>query len=231
MSIFIKETSQTRFIASPETPEARLYQLGPQALSNAELLALLVIEDRRSNRIEVAQKLLEDVGGLLGLQKTTLVDIDGMSNIKSGIIIKAALELGRRVALETAFIRTSISSPEDCAALVQYEMQGLEHEELWVLLLDTKNHVIAIERVYKGSVSSSQVRIGEVFRDAIRRQASAIIVYHNHPSGDPTPSPDDVAITRAIAQAGKLLDIELLDHIVIGVGRFVSLKSRGLGFS
>jgi DNA repair protein RadC len=98
-------------------------------------------------------------------------------------------------------------------------------------MLDSRNHVLGIAEVYKGSVNSSQVHIGEVFKPAIRRNATAIIVIHNHPSGDPTPSPDDVAVTRAILQAGKLLDIDVLDHMVIGQGRWVSLKERGLGFS
>jgi DNA repair protein RadC len=109
-------------------------------------------------------------------------------------------------------------------------MSGLEQEHLRVFLLDTRNHVLDIVEVYKGSVNSSQVHVGELFKPAIRRGASAIIIAHNHPSGDPTPSPDDVAVTRAILQAGKLLGIDVLDHIVIGLGRWVSLKERGLGF-
>ena len=110
-------------------------------------------------------------------------------------------------------------------------MTALEQEELRVLLLDTRNRVQHIETVYRGSVNSSQVRVAEIFKAAIRRNATNLIVIHNHPSGDPTPSPDDVAITRAILQAGELLDIKLLDHIIIGNGRFVSLKERGLGFT
>jgi DNA repair protein RadC len=123
-----------------------------------------------------------------------------------------------------------VHSPADAAALVQYEMSALEQEELRVLLLDIRNRVLDTVTVYRGSINSSQVRVGELFRTAIRRNAASIIVIHNHPSGDPTPSPDDVAVTRAMTQAGKLLDIEVLDHLVIGRGRFVSLKDRGLGF-
>jgi len=110
-------------------------------------------------------------------------------------------------------------------------MQALEQEHLRVMLLDRRNRVMEIVDLYRGSVSSSQIRVGEIFREAIRKNASAIIVAHNHPSGDPTPSPDDVAVTRAILQAGKLLDVDVLDHLVIGQGRWVSLKERGLGFS
>jgi DNA repair protein RadC len=110
-------------------------------------------------------------------------------------------------------------------------MSALEQEHLRVILLDRRNRVLETVEVYKGSVNSSQVRVGELFKDAIRLNASAIIVAHNHPSGDPTPSPDDVAVTRAIVQAGKLLDVDVLDHMVIGQGRWISMKERGLGFA
>jgi DNA repair protein RadC len=109
-------------------------------------------------------------------------------------------------------------------------MSALEQEHLRVMLLDRRNRVLETVEIYKGSVNSSQVRVGELFKEAIRKNASSIVVIHNHPSGDPTPSPDDVAVTRAILQAGKLLDVDVLDHIVIGLGRWVSLKERGLGF-
>jgi len=145
--------------------------------------------------------------------------------------IKAAIELGRRLTLESPEERPVITSPADAAGLVQYEMSALEQEELRVLLLDTRNRVQKISTVYRGSLNSSQVRVGEVFKEAIRSNAAAIIVVHNHPSGDPSPSPEDVAITRAIREAGELLDVKVLDHLVIGHGRFVSLKERGLGFS
>jgi DNA repair protein RadC len=126
--------------------------------------------------------------------------------------------------------RPAIHSPDDAAALIKYEMSALEQEELRVFMLDIRNRVEKILTVYKGSLNSSQVRIGELFKDAIRSNAAAIIIAHNHPSGDPTPSPEDVALTRAVVQAGKLLDIEVLDHLVIGGGRHISLKERGLGF-
>jgi DNA repair protein RadC len=111
-----------------------------------------------------------------------------------------------------------------------YEMSALEQEELRVISLNTRNRVLRIDTIYRGSVNASQVRVGELFKSAIRSAATAIIVAHNHPSGDPTPSPDDVDVTRVIVEAGKLLDIEVLDHLIIGTGRYVSLKERGLGF-
>ena len=109
-------------------------------------------------------------------------------------------------------------------------MSALEQEELRVILLDTRNTIMDIVTVYKGSLNSSQVRVGELFKEAIRRNAAAVILIHNHPSGDPEPSPDDVAVTRSIVEAGKLMDIQVLDHMVIGAGRYISLKERGLGF-
>ena len=127
--------------------------------------------------------------------------------------------------------RTTINSPADVAAILQPEMSYLEVEQLRTVLLDTRNNVIEILTIYSGSVNSSQVRIAEVMRPAIRYNAPALVAVHNHPSGDPTPSPDDVAVTRSMVQAGKLLDIDLLDHIIIASARWVSLKERGLGFS
>ena len=128
--------------------------------------------------------------------------------------------------------RPQINSPADIAALVQEEMSLLAEEHLSVILLDRRNCVLDIVNIYKGSVSSSQVRVGEVFEVALKVRASGIAITHNHPSGDPTPSPDDVAVTRAIVQAGKLLDIDVIDHLIIGQNaKWVSLKERGLGFS
>jgi DNA repair protein RadC len=137
--------------------------------------------------------------------------------------------LGNRLRTETPDDRPTINSPADAAALVAYEMSALEQEHLRVILLDTRNGLLDIVEIYKGSVNSSQVHVREIFKSAIRRNAAALIVVHNHPSGDPTPSPDDVAVTRAIVQAGKLLDVDVLDHMVIGQGQWVSLKERGLG--
>ncbi|HET7145361.1 MAG TPA: DNA repair protein RadC [Anaerolineales bacterium] len=217
-----------------DRPRERLAALGPQALTNAELLAILLrVGVPGENAVEVGQRLLQKFGGLSGLHRTPineLMDQHGMGEAKASQI-KAAIELGRRLPLESPDERASINSPADAAALVQYEMSALEQEHLRVILLDRRNRVLEIVEVYKGSVNSSQVRVGELFKDAIRINASALVVVHNHPSGDPTPSPDDVAVTRAIVQAGKLLDVEVLDHLVIGVGKWVSLKERGLGFT
>jgi DNA repair protein RadC len=216
-----------------DRPRERLETLGPQALTNAELIAILLrVGVPGENAVQVAQRLLNKFGGLTGLHRAPfkeLTEQHGLGDAKAAQI-KAAIELGRRLILENPEERPSINSPADAAALVQYEMSALEQEHLRVILLDRRNRVLETVELYKGSVSSSQVRVGEVFKEAVRKNASAVIVVHNHPSGDPTPSPDDVAVTRAIVQAGKLMDIDVLDHLVIGQGRWVSLKERGLGF-
>lgn len=214
-----------------EQPAYRVTQ-NAAACNLSELLAAVIGGQKQ---IEISQALLAHFGGdirrLYQAHPAELANVKGISQI-TATRIKAALNLGLRMNIPSEE-RPTINSPADAAALVQYEMGLLEQEHLRVLLLDTRNHVLDIVEIYVGSVNSSQVRIAEIFRPAIQRMTHAIIVVHSHPSGDPTPSPDDVAVTRAILQAGKLLDISLLDHLVIGHGpsRWVSLKERGLGFS
>jgi DNA repair protein RadC len=221
-------------LQASDRPRERLAALGPQALSSAELLAILLrVGVQGENAVQVGQRLLSKYKNLSGIHRAPfdeLVRERGLGTAKAAQI-KAAIELGYRLKTETPDERPTINSPADAAALVQHEMSVLEQEHLRVLLLDTRNHVLDTVEVYKGSLNSSQVRVGEVFKAAIRRSAAAVIVVHNHPSGDPTPSPDDVAVTRAFVQAGKLLDVELLDHLIIGQGSWVSLKERGLGFA
>jgi len=220
-------------LPADERPRERLARLGAQALSTAELLAILLrVGVPGENAVQVGQRLLSKFKNLAGLHRAPfeeLCDQHGIGEAKAAQI-KAAIELGGRMSRESPDERPTVNSPADAAALLAYEMSALEQEHLRVILLDTRNRVLDIVEVYKGSVNSSQVHVGELFKPAIRRNASALIVVHNHPSGDPTPSPDDVTVTRAIVQAGKLLDVDVLDHMVIGQGRWVSLKERGLGF-
>jgi len=141
--------------------------------------------------------------------------------------LKAALELGRRSASTQTQERLAVKCPEDIANLLQAEMSLLEQEELRLVLLDSKNQVLTVTHLYKGSVNTSLVRVSELFRDAVRENCPALIAVHNHPSGDPTPSQEDIRITEQMIEAGKMLDIEVLDHIIIGHRRYVSLKERG----
>lgn len=220
-------------LSSSERPRERLAEHGPGVLSNAELIAILLrVGIEGENAVQMGQRLLQDLGGLHGLHRASVVELAqqrGMGIAKASQI-KAAVELGMRIHSITPEEKASVHSPADAAALVQYEMSALQQEHLRVIHLDTRNRLINIEKLYIGSLNASTVRIGEIFRAAIARSAASIIVIHNHPSGDPTPSPEDVALTRAVVAAGKLLDIEVLDHLVIGTGRWASLKERGLGF-
>jgi DNA repair protein RadC len=220
-------------LSTSDRPRERLAALGAEALSNAELIAILLRSGIvGQNALELGQRLLTDAGGLAGLHRMSYLELRrrrGIGQAKAAQL-KAAIELGRRMTASSPEERPLVQSPEQAAALLQFEMGALEREQLRVLLLDTRNRLMRIVEVYRGSLNTSLIRVGEVFRDAVRANAAALIVAHNHPSGDPSPSAEDVAVTKAIVEAGKLLDIEVLDHLVIGQNRYVSMKARGLGF-
>lgn len=223
-----------RQLPDQETPRGRLRDYGSAALSNAELLAILLRAGvAGSNAVQLAQHLLVTYGGWSGLMRTDyalLCRTHGIGEAKAATL-KAALEVARRLLLSTQEERIQIKSPVDAAQLLMLEMSHLDQEQLRTVLLDSKNRVQTISTIYVGALNASLVRIGEVFKEAVRRNSAALIVVHNHPSGDPTPSPEDVLVTREIVLAGKLLDVDVLDHLVIGQGRFISLRERGLGFS
>ena len=219
---------------SQERPRERLREHGPRYLNNAELVAILLRSGiAGENAINVATRVLAEFEGLSGLARVgygELFEQRGLSHAKTCEIL-AALELGRRIASLAPEERARIECPQDAANLVAAELSILGQEHLVVLLLNTRNQVVGKRQIYVGTVNSSAVRPAEVLRPAIRENAPSIIVVHNHPSGDPTPSAEDVAVTRDLIGAGKLMDIELLDHLVIGQGgRFVSLRERRLGF-
>jgi len=217
-----------------EQPRERLRNQGAAALSDAELLAILLrVGVAGTNVVQLAQQLLVEHGGWTGLLRADYAELckrRGVGEAKAATV-KAALEIGRRLLIAGAEERPQIKSPADVASLLTLEMSHLDQEHLRVVLLDTKNRVQQIATVYIGSVNSALIRVGEVFREPIRRNSTAVIVVHNHPSGDPTPSSEDILVTRQIVEAGKLLDIDVLDRLVIGRGRYVSMRERGLGFS
>jgi DNA repair protein RadC len=229
--------SQTSFLTVPtsipslrilhETPTTRISAVGANAASILELLGAIL------GNADTALALLTKFPALPDLVRANVQELEQVRGVgKSGAVrIKAALELGRRLLRENPAERFQIRSPADAATLLMPEMSLLEQEHLKVVLLDTRNRVITVVTVYIGSLNTSMIRVGELFREAIRLNAAAIIVAHNHPSGDPSPSPEDVSVTRNIIAAGKMLDCEVLDHLVIGQQRFVSLKERGLAFS
>jgi len=228
-----KPTYRITDLAASERPRERLVTLGAQALNTAELLAILLrVGVKGENAVQVGQRILQKFGGLAGLQRASVDEIKSVRGLGAAkaATLKAAIELGRRLTLETPEHRPTVNSPADAAALVQFEMSALDQEHLRVMLLNMRNQVLDIVEIYRGSLNSSMVRVGEVFKPAVQRHAAAIVIVHNHPSGDPTPSPDDIVVTKAIIESGELLDIDVLDHLIIGQGSFVSLKERGLAF-
>lgn len=216
-----------------ERPRERLEHAGEGALSTTELLAIILRTGVGGESVlDMAQRLLSRYGGLPGIARASFAELEaekGLGKAKTAQL-KAALELGRRMLLASPEDRFVVRSPADVAQLLMAEMSHLEQEHFRVLYLDTRNRLLGIETIYVGSLNASHIRVGEVFRDAVKRNCAAIIVAHNHPSGDSTPSPEDVEVTRQLVDAGNLLDIEVLDHLVIGQQRFVSLRERGLGF-
>lgn len=223
-----------RDMRGEDKPRERLAALGASALHTDELLAILLrVGVKGENVIDLSKRLLRDFGGLSGLHVADLDELKAVRGIglSKACQLKAALELGHRLQTDKPDEKPLINSPGDAAALVMHHLSASSQEELWVLLLNTRNRVLAKQHLYTGSINHSTVRVAEVFTAAIRQKAAAVIVAHNHPSGDPTPSPEDIQLTTAIRQAGELLDIKLLDHIIIGKQDFVSLKQRRLGFN
>lgn len=216
-----------------ERPRERLKLRGANSLSDSDLIAILLNTGIVGETVTaLSQRLIVEHGGLRGLLRLEVAELAAIRGIgdAKAVRLKAALELGRRLAVFNPDQRPQITSPDDIVSLVQMEMAALAQEQLRVVLLDTKNRVLAIRTVYQGSVNSAQIRVAEVFRDAVRQNAVSVVAIHNHPSGDPTPSAADVAVTVELVRAGELLDVELLDHLVIGDGRWVSLRRLGLGF-
>lgn len=214
-------------LPATERPLYRANNYGVASLSAAELMQLIV----GCGYTDICPALLAKGETLMGLARMTaeeMAEIDGLGET-GATRLKAAFELGRRLMFEGEPDRAQIKSPADCYNLLS-DMALLNKEHFEVILLDSKNRVVRRETIYVGSLNTCVVRVGEVFKAAIKANAAAIILAHNHPSGDPTPSPEDVKVTGMIVQAGQLLDIKVLDHVIVGSNRFVSLKERGLGF-
>jgi DNA repair protein RadC len=216
-----------------ERPRERLAARGAAGLSAAELIGLLWGSGGRGrSAIDLAEDVLARHDGLTGLARATDLELEAVPGIGTAKAaqLAAAFELGRRLLADWPAGRWSIRSARDVADRLVLQMGRLEREELRVVLLNTKNIVLRVETVYQGNVSSSLVRVGELFRDAVRLNASGLILVHNHPSGDPTPSPDDLHLTAEALAAGRLLDIAVLDHVVVGHDAWISLRDRGVAF-
>ncbi len=223
-------TPKLQDLPNGERPRERLLRLGPSVLTNTELIALLLGSGTSGeNVLRLSERILTRLGGLEGFLRASLGDLNALKGIgdsKRAQLIAAA-ELARRIAALPPPERTSIASAKDAAQLVA-DMAHLSQEQVRVILLDSAKRVIALPTLYMGTVSTAVVRVAEVYREAVQRSASALILAHNHPSGDPTPSPEDIELTRAVAAAGLLLDIPLIDHIVMGRDGWRSLKELGL---
>jgi len=212
-------------------PRERLLKEGAEALSDIEILAILLrTGSREATALDLASMIMsrfENLRRLLGATVEELGEIKGVGPAKA-CQIKAALELGRRTAQYSDQPRRVIKTPDDAAALVMEEMRHFDREHFRAILLNTKNQVIGTDKVSVGTLNSSVVHPRELFRNAIKRGAASVILLHNHPSGDPAPSREDKDITHRVMEAGKIIGIEVLDHIIIGDNKFISLKAHGL---
>ncbi len=222
-----------RDLPASERPRERLRDAGAASLSNVELLAILLrTGTSKESALAQATRLLAAFEGLPGLRNAPFLELcaaHGIGEAKASQI-KAALEMGLRLAAFSPDSRPFVRTPDDIANLVLAEMSVLAEEHVRVMLLDARNRVLAIPTVYVGSVHTTNVRIAELLSDAIKVKAAAIVAVHNHPSGDPAPSAADIKMTKSLYDAATLMDIDLLDHVVIGGGRYVSMSALKLGF-
>lgn len=213
-----------------ERPRERFIQMGAESLTNQELIAILIqTGSKDESALAVANRLLHHFNGLRTLKDATLDELKAIKGIGTakGLQLLAALELGGRVTRLAFKDRYAIRSPEDAAKYLMDEMRFLSQEHFICLYLNTKNIVMHKQTIFIGSLNASIVHPREVYKEAIKRSAASVICLHNHPSGDPSPSREDVEVTKRLAESGKIIGIDLLDHIIIGENKFVSLKEKG----
>lgn len=224
MKIMIKD------VPKEDRPRERAIRLGTNHLSNQEILAILIGSGSKAESVmTLANRVLMHFEGLKLLQDATIEELTAIKGIgrAKGVQILAAIELGKRMSQYKPDEYYVIRSPDDGANYVMEEMRVLKQEHFVVLFLDTKNRVIHRQTIFVGSLNASIVHPREVFREAVKRSAASIIVAHNHPSGDPSPSQEDIHVTKRLVDSGKIMGIEVLDHIIIGNRKFVSLKEKG----
>ncbi len=214
-----------------ERPREKMMKYGSDKVTNAELLAIIIrTGSRRASAVNLADKILsraENLRELPNLSIQELMEIKGIGLAK-GVQIKAALELGRRIASSFRLETRSISSPKDVADYLMEEMRYYQKEYFKAVFLNTKNQVISTEIISIGSLNSSIVHPREIFCAAVKKASASVILVHNHPSGDPTPSREDIEVTKRIVQAGEIIGVSVLDHLIIGEGRYYSFRESGL---
>ncbi|MDA8336832.1 MAG: DNA repair protein RadC [Peptococcaceae bacterium] len=212
-------------------PRERLIRDGPEFLSEIELLAILLGSGTgEASALELAAQVLSRFGGLKGLAAASCQELGTVRGVgpAKAALIQAAVQMGRRLAAQPAETRPVINCPDDVVKLMMEEMRGLDREHFRALLLNSKNQVLYADRIAVGTLSQSSVHPRELFKNAVKRNAAAVILVHNHPSGDPTPSRQDLDVTKRLARAGEIIGISVLDHVVIGDNNFVSFKASGL---
>lgn len=213
-----------------ERPRERFMNSGPESLSNHELIAIMLRTGTKSESVlQLSNRLLNHFEGLRLLKEASLEEITAIKGIGTAkaIQVLAAVEIGRRIANLVHEDRYVIRSPEDGAKLVMNDMRFLSQEHFVCLYLNTKNQVLHKQTIFIGSLNASIVHPREVYKEAFRRSAASIICLHNHPSGDPAPSREDIEVTKRLAECGKIIGIDLLDHLIIGENKYVSLKEKG----
>lgn len=223
-SVFIKN------LPKEDRPRERLLKYGATHLSNLELLAIIIGSGTKNESVmDLASRLLMHFEGLHLLHDATIEELTAIRGIgeAKGVSILAAIELGKRISQYRTKDKYVIRSPQDGADFVMEEMRRLSQEHFVVIFLDSKNQVIHYQTIFIGSLNASIVHPREIFREAVKRSAASIICAHNHPSGDPTPSKEDIQVTKRLVDAGKMMGIELLDHIIIGNRKYTSLKEKG----
>ena len=212
-------------------PRERLWRYGPEYLSEIELVALLLGSGTgQASALELAAQMLSRFDGLPGLAAATCRELAGVRGVgpARAALIQAAVQLGRRLANQPTRTRPVIKGPNDVVALMMEEMRGLDREHFRALLLNTKNQVLGVDRIAVGTLNESTVHPREIFKNAVKMSAAGVVLVHNHPSGDPTPSRNDREITKRLVRAGEIIGISVLDHVVIGDNSYVSLKASGL---
>lgn len=226
IELFPHKPFDLRELPAVYQPQTKAETEGVSSLTELELTALLVGSTRRESALDIAGRVLSLVDKLPRATIQELTSITGSR--RKALRLAVALELGRRINAKASEDRQHVQTPEDAAAILMPRLQHLEQEHFLVLVLSTKNRILGIETAAIGGLNCINVQPREIFNIAVRHNAASVIVAHNHPSGDPSPSREDVALTKRLVQAGELLGIEVLDHIVIGDGKYISLKAEKL---
>lgn len=230
MPVDLEPKMMIRDVHIADRPRERLTRQGAASLSNQELLAILLRTGTKETSVLVlANRILSSFDKIQDIKYATieeLMKVKGVGNAKA-VQILAAAELGQRIYSKHSETRFTIRSPEDAAGYLMTEMTSLTQENFVVLFLNVKNEVLHKQTIFIGSLNSSIVHPRDIFREAVKRSAASIICAHNHPSGNPSPSPEDIDVTKRLMEAGSLMGIELLDHVIIGDHRFISLKEKG----